>query len=75
VYDSDPMQNPAARRFTHLTYNQVIDQRLRVMDVSAVDMCQRNHVPLIVFDLSVTGNMRRAVLGESIGTLIDAGPA
>ena len=75
VYDCDPLQNPSAKRFTHLTYNQVIDQRLKVMDVSAVDMCQRNHVPLIVFDLNVPGNMRRAVLGESIGTLIDAGPA
>ncbi len=75
VYDCDPLQNPSAKRFTHLTYNEVIDQRLKVMDVSAVDMCQRNHVPLIVFDLNVPGNMRRAVLGESIGTLIDAGPA
>jgi uridylate kinase len=75
VYDSDPLQDPSAKRFTHLTYNEVIDRRLKVMDVSAVDMCQRNHVPLIVFNLNVPGNMRRAVLGEPIGTLIDAGPA
>lgn len=75
VYDSDPVGNPSARRFTHLTYNEVIDQRLKVIDVSAVDMCQRNHIPLIVFNLNVPGNMRRAVLGEPIGTLIDAGQA
>ncbi|MBN1512239.1 MAG: UMP kinase [Phycisphaerae bacterium] len=73
VYDCDPVGNPEARRFTHLTYNDVIDQRLKVIDVSAVDMCQRNHIPLIVFNLNVPGNMRRAVLGEPIGTLIDAG--
>jgi uridylate kinase len=73
VYDADPVANPSAKRFEHLTYNDVIDRRLKVMDVSAVDMCQQNHVPLIVFDLNVPGNMRRAVLGEPIGTLIDAG--
>jgi uridylate kinase len=73
VYDADPMTVPSARRFTHLTYNNVIDRRLAVMDVSAIDMCQRNRIPLIVFNLQREGNMRRAVEGEPIGTLIDAG--
>jgi len=75
VYDRDPVGDPSARRFTHLTYNEVIDRRLAVMDVSAIDMCQRNNVPIIVFDLNMPGNMRRAVMGEPIGTRIDAGTA
>ncbi len=73
VYDSDPATHPDAKRFVHLTYNEVIDRRLKVMDVSAIDMCQQNGIPLIVFDLTVPGNMRRVVMGEPIGTRIDAG--
>ncbi|UCG15399.1 MAG: UMP kinase [Phycisphaerales bacterium] len=73
VYESDPLTDPSARRFAHLTFNEVIDRRLKVMDVSAIDMCQQNHIPLIVFDLNVPGNMRRVVEGEPVGTRIDAG--
>jgi len=71
VYDSDPVKDPAARLLSHLSYNAVIDARLKVMDVSAIDMCQRNGVPVIVFNLKRSGSMRDVVLGKPIGTLID----
>jgi uridylate kinase len=70
VYDADPKTNPQARRYERLTYNQVIDGRLKVMDVSAVDVCQQHRVPIIVFNLFKPGTMRRVVLGEPLGTLV-----
>jgi uridylate kinase len=70
VYDDDPMTNPQARLYERVTYNEVIDQRLRVMDVSAIDVCQRHQVPVIVFNLFKPGTMRRIVLGESLGTYV-----
>jgi uridylate kinase len=73
VYTADPVKDPSAQRLEHLTYNQVIDQRLAVMDLSAVDMCQRSGVPIVVLDLKKPGNMRAVVEGSGRGTLIDAG--
>lgn len=70
VYDSDPRTNPGAKLLKDLTYDQVIDQRLRVMDVSAVDVCQQHHVPIVVFNLFKPGMMQRVLLGESIGTRV-----
>jgi uridylate kinase len=68
VYDSDPAKNPNAKRYDRVTFNQVIDGRLMVMDVSAIDVCQQHHVPIIVFNLFKPGTMRRVVLGEPLGT-------
>lgn len=70
VYDDDPKTNPHARLFKRMTYNDVIDSRLRVMDVSAVDICQQQQVPIIVFNLFKPGTMRRVVLGEPLGTFV-----
>jgi uridylate kinase len=70
VYTSDPVKNPNAKFLETLSYNQVIDQRLGVMDVSAVDMCQRHGVPIAVFSLMKPGNMKKAVTGGKIGTRI-----
>jgi uridylate kinase len=75
VYDDDPQRNPGAHLYPQLTYNEVIDQRLRVMDVSAVDLCQRHDIPILVFNLLKPGNMLRAVRGEPVGTIISKGPA
>jgi uridylate kinase len=75
VYDKDPVGDPSAKRLDHLSYNAVIDARLQVMDVAAIDMCQRNGVPVIVFNLKQAGNMRNVVLGHSIGTLVDGAGA
>lgn len=72
VYSSDPMTDPTATRIERLSYNEVIDKRLKVMDVSAVDLCQRSGIPIIVFDLRKPGNMRAAVQGEPVGTWIGA---
>ncbi|MFO0973474.1 MAG: UMP kinase [Phycisphaerae bacterium] len=71
VYSADPMKDKSARRYDVLGYNQVINDRLKVMDVSAIDMCQRNGVPIVVFSLMTPGNMRRVVSGERVGTTID----
>lgn len=70
VYDSDPRINPEARRYKTLTYGHILTQDLRVMDSTAISLCKDNSIPIIVFDLSVKGNVRRAVAGEQIGTLV-----
>ncbi|MGE0480726.1 MAG: UMP kinase [Phycisphaerae bacterium] len=70
VYDSDPKVNPQARLYERVTYNQVIDGRLKVMDVSAIDVCQQHHVPIVVINLFKPGTLRRVVLGEAVGTYV-----
>lgn len=70
VYDSDPKKNPQARRYQTLTYGHVLEKDLRVMDGTAIALCKDNNIPIMVFDLSVEGNIRRALLGESIGTIV-----
>jgi uridylate kinase len=70
VYDSDPRVNPNAQRYKTLNYSHVLTQDLRVMDSTAISLCKDNDIPIIVFDLSVAGNIRRAVMGEQIGTLV-----
>jgi uridylate kinase len=70
VYDDDPKTNPQARLYERMTYNHVIDRRLKVMDVSAIDVCQQHHVPIIVFNLFKPGTLRRVVLGEPLGTFV-----
>ncbi|MEP0845482.1 MAG: UMP kinase [Phycisphaerae bacterium] len=70
VYDDDPKKNPAARRYERVTYNQVIDGRLKVMDVSAIDVCQQHRVPIVVFNLFQPGTMRDVVLGHLHGTYV-----
>lgn len=73
VYTADPVTDPTATRIEHLTYNEVIDRRLGVMDVSAIDLCQRSGIPIVVLDLSISGNMCAVVQGAGVGTIIDAG--
>jgi uridylate kinase len=70
VYSSDPKKDPAAKLYRKLTFNEVIDGRLKVMDVSAVDVCQQHSVPIIVFNLFTAGTMQRLVRGESLGTYV-----
>jgi len=70
VYSADPKKNPEAEFFQEVSYDRVITERLKVMDVSAVDLCQRNKVKIRVFSLHEPGNMKRILLGESIGTMI-----
>lgn len=70
IYDADPKLNPNARRFQSLTYAHVLTHDLKVMDSTAIALCKDNDIPIIVFDLSVPGNVRRSIMGESIGTLV-----
>jgi uridylate kinase len=70
IYDSDPVSNPKARKFDTLTYLEVLQKGLRVMDTTAISLCMDNHLPIIVYDLKRSGNLRRVVQGERIGTLV-----
>jgi len=70
IYDSDPRTNPDAKRYKSLTYSHVLQHDLRVMDSTAIALCKDNNIPITVFDLSVEGNIGRAVKGEPIGTIV-----
>jgi uridylate kinase len=70
VYSDDPNKNPNATRYTHLTYDQVVRQNLKILDVAAVALCRDSHIPIIVFNLKREGNIRKVVAGEPIGTRI-----
>ena len=70
VYDADPVRHPGARLFTELRYREVLERELRVMDATAITMCLENHLPIRVFNISVPGNIARAVRGEPVGTLV-----
>jgi len=70
VYDKDPLAHASAVRFAEIDYSQVLARDLRVMDASAVAMCRDNRLPIVVFNLTVHGNIMRMAKGEPIGTLI-----
>ncbi len=70
VYDADPMKNPEAKRFDELTYLDVLSRNLKVMDSTAISLCMDNDLPIIVFNLTEPGNMKRVVTGEILGTWI-----
>lgn len=70
VYDSDPMVNPAAVKFDSISYKEVLARDLHVMDATATSLCMDNSMPMIVFDLTKPGNIKRALMGEAIGTTI-----
>ena len=70
VYTADPKTNPDAVRYTELSYDEVIDKRLGVMDTTAVVMCQEQKMPLRIFDVHKQGNLTKIVYGEDIGTLV-----
>jgi len=71
VYCSDPKSNPQASRYDRLTFDEVIQRRIQVMDVSAFDLCQRNHIPIVVFNLKHAGDMAAVVRGEPVGTVVE----
>ncbi|MGH7708584.1 MAG: UMP kinase [Vulcanimicrobiaceae bacterium] len=75
IYTADPLKDPAATRFTRLAYLDVLQRGLEVMDNTALTLCMDNALPIIVFDMNVPGNIRRAVTGEPIGTYVGPDPA
>ncbi len=72
IYSKDPVKHPDAVRYETLTYLDVLQQGLKVMDATAVSLCMENRLPIVVFDLSQPGNIRRVVCGEHIGTRLNA---
>ena len=70
VYDDDPKTNPKAKRFETLTHLDALQRNLKVMDSTALSLCMDNKMPIVVFNFSVPGNVRRAVMGERIGTVV-----
>ena len=70
IYDSDPMKNPDAVKFDELSYLEVLQRNLHVMDSTAISLCRDNNLPILVFNLHEKGNIRRAVMGEKIGTVV-----
>ncbi len=71
VYDADPKFHPEAKMFTHLTYSEVLQKELKVMDNTAITLCMNNNIPIVVFNMDVPGNIEKACLGEKLGTLIE----
>ena len=70
IYTADPEKDPTATKFDDITYQEVIERRLKVMDMSAICMCQDNDLPIYVFNMDVVGNLKRVMEGELIGTLV-----
>jgi uridylate kinase len=72
IYTADPKRDPSARRYEHVSYNQVIEHRLEVMDTAAIALCRDHKMPMRIYDMTVPGNLMRLMHGEHIGTLVDA---
>jgi uridylate kinase len=72
IYTADPKQDPSATRYDRITYLQVLEQGLKVMDATAISLCMDNKMPIVVLDLNERGSMRRAIMGEQVGSLVTA---
>jgi uridylate kinase len=70
IYSADPFKNKQAKRFTHLSYLDVLKKGLKVMDSTAISLCMDNKLPIIVFDLHKKGNIKKIILGKKIGTIV-----
>ena len=70
IYDSDPKKNPKAKRYDQISYLEALQKQLKVMDSTAFSMCMDNKMPIIVFDLFKSHNLRKVVLGDKVGTLV-----
>ena len=73
VYDADPVKQQGAKMYGRLSYIEVLNKELKVMDSTAISLCMDNHLPIVVFNIMEKGNIRRVVCGEEIGTLVSAG--
>jgi uridylate kinase len=73
IYSADPKQDPTAQRLERMTYIEVLNRGLQVMDAAAISLCMDNKLPIIVFDLTRSGNIKRIVLGEAVGSIVSSG--
>lgn len=72
IYTADPVKHPDATRYERISYLQVLQERLQVMDATAISLCMDNKLPILVFNLKTPGNIRRVVMGEAVGTIVTA---
>jgi uridylate kinase len=72
IYDADPVTHPNATRYDRISYLQVLEQGLKVMDATAISLCMDNRLPIVVFNLRTPGNIKRAISGDPIGSLVTA---
>jgi uridylate kinase len=72
IYDADPEKVPNAKMFQRITYLDVLQKGLSVMDSTAISLCMDNKMPIVVFNMNVTGNLRRVVMGEAVGSIVGA---
>jgi len=70
IYTADPLKNPDAKRLAEVTYQQVLEKGLKVMDATAISLCMDNSMPIIVFSLATQGNIKRVVMGDNIGSIV-----
>jgi len=70
VYSADPLKEPDAQKYDEVSYLDVLNKRLQVMDLTAISMCMDHHLPVVVFDMRREGNIEKAIRGERIGTLV-----
>ncbi|MES0341525.1 MAG: UMP kinase [Candidatus Humimicrobiaceae bacterium] len=73
VYDKDPLKHKDAKKYDNLSYIEVLNKNLRVMDSTAISLCRENNLPIIVFDLTMPGNIKGVIMGKKIGTLVSKG--
>ena len=70
IYTADPLKDPEATRFDSISYIEVLEQGLKVMDATAISLCMDNSLPIVVFNIQEPGNLMRAIMGESVGSLV-----
>ena len=70
IYTADPEKDPTATKFSEITYDEIYNRGLKVMDLTATTMCKENNLPIIVFDMDTVGNLKKVMCGENIGTLV-----
>ena len=73
IYEADPKTHPDAKKFDHITYTDALQRRLQVMDSTAFSLCMDNKMPIVVFNMADSGNIKRAVMGDPVGTLVTGG--
>ena len=71
IYTADPERDPSAERFDRITFSEVFERGLKVMDMTAFTLCNENNLPIVVFDMNKPGNLQRLVEGEAIGTVVE----
>lgn len=70
IYTADPEKDPSATKFDKISYDEIYNRGLKVMDLTATTLCKENNLPIIVFDMDTVGNLKKVMMGENIGTLV-----